>query len=102
MIWFHPVKAFARNDQYLFLMQEIKCKLFIICNIELLGIDLREDIESSMRFYYRNSRDIFQCIIDALSLLINSSTRFDILCDTLVSTKCSLYNGLGRNIRRSR
>ena len=90
MIWFHPVKAFARNDQYLFLMQEIKCKLFIICNIELLGIDLREDIESSMRFYYRNSRDIFQCIIDALSLLINSSTRFDILCDTLVST-CLLY-----------
>ena len=81
MIWFHPVKAFARNDQYLFLMQEIKCKLFIICNIELLGIDLREDIESSMRFYYRNSRNIFQCIIDALSLLINSSADLNLTAD---------------------
>ena len=79
-------------------MKKIQSKLFIIENIEFPSIDLREYIKCRMWFYNGNSRNIIQSLIDKISLLVNTSAWLDILIDTLISAKCSLYNGLCRNI----
>ena len=67
-------------------------------NIEFFCIDLRKNIECSLGLYGCDSRNVIECLVDKISLLINSSAWLNVLIYTLVSTKCSLYNGLGRNI----
>ena len=53
-----PVKALTRYQKHLLLMQEIKSELFIIVNIEFLCVDLRENVESSLRLHSTDSRNI--------------------------------------------
>ena len=93
-----PVKALTRYQKHLLLMQEIKSELFIIVNIEFLCVDLRENVESSLRLHSTDSRNIVKGLINKVSLLVNPSARLNVLIDTLVAAKCSLHNGLGRNI----
>ena len=98
MIRILPVKSTSMNDQDLFLTKQIQSKLFIICNVKLLCINLREDIKSSFWFHCTDTRDITQRIINKLSLFVNTSTRNDVIIDTLMTAKCCLDNCLRRNI----
>ena len=98
MIRILPVKSTSMNDQDLFLTKQIQSKLFIIGNVKLLRINLREDIKSSFWFHCTDTRDITQRIINKLSLFINTSTRNDVIIDTLMAAKCCLDNCLCRNI----
>ena len=50
MIRLFPVKSTSLYDQDLLILQQIQCKFFIIYNVELLYIDLREHIKCSLRF----------------------------------------------------
>ena len=59
---------------------------------------LKKNIECSLGLYGCDSRNVIECLVDKISLLINSSARLNVLIYTLVSAKCSLYNGLCRNI----
>ena len=98
MIRILPVKSTSMNDQDLFLTKQIQSKLLIICNVKLLRINLWEDIKSSFWFHCTDTRDITQRIINKLSLFINTSTRNDVIIDTLMAAKCCLDNCLCRNI----
>ena len=79
-------------------MKEIKSKLLIIVNIEFLCIDLRKNIERSLGLYGCDSRNVIECLVDKISLLINSSAWLNVLIYTLVTAKSGLHDGLCRNV----
>lgn len=56
-------------------MQEIKSELFIIVNIEFLCVDLRENVEGSLRLHSTDSRNIIKGLVNKVSLLVNPSAR---------------------------
>ena len=58
MIRLFPVKSTSLYDQDFLILQQIQCKLFIIYNVELLHIDLREHIKCSLRFNGSDSRNV--------------------------------------------
>ena len=94
-----PVKSTSLNDQDLLVTKQIKSKFLIIHDIELLRINLREHIKCSLRFYCADSRNIRQSLVNIFTLLVNTSTRNNIIIYTLVSAESCLHNGLRRNVR---
>ena len=102
MIRIFPVKSASMNDQNLLLTKQIKSKLLIICNVKFLCINFREDIKSSFWFYCTDTRDITQCVINKFSLFINTSTRNDVIIDTLMAAKCCLDNCRAGTLEQSR
>ena len=70
-----------------------------ISNVQAVKVVDGKEVPCAGSLYYRNSRNIFQCIINTFSLFVNSSARFDIFCNTLIPSKCCLHDRLCRHIR---
>ena len=98
VVRFLPVKASAGNHQNSFLTEKIKRKLIVICNVESLHINLREDVERSLRLLYGDTGDIIKQFINQLTLFVNPAARNNIFIHALVPTKRSLDDGLSGNI----
>ena len=43
-----PVKARTGDNEDMLLMEEVKSKLLVVCDVEFLYVKLREDIESAV------------------------------------------------------
>ena len=81
MIRLFPVKSTSLYDQDLLILQQIQCKFFIIYNVELLYIDLREHIKCSLRFDGSDSRNVSQCLVNIFALFVNTSARNEVVVD---------------------
>lgn len=53
-----PVESFPMNHKDMFFMKEVKDKLFVIRDIEPLGINPGENIEGCFRFYHLKTRNL--------------------------------------------
>ena len=84
MIRLFPVEAAAVDQKDLLIPEQIKGKLFVVCDIEPFYIDLREDVESGFWFYGADTGDIGQCLVNIISLFADASARFDIAAHALM------------------
>ena len=98
MIRLFPVKSTSLYDQDLLILQQIQCKFFIIYNVELLYIDLREHIKCSLRFDGSDSRNVSQCLVNIFALFVNTSARNEVVVDALIAPESGLNDRLCRNI----
>lgn len=80
-----PVESAAVDQQDLFIPEQVKGELFIVCDIELLNINFGEDVKSSLWFDTTDPRDIGERFIDILPLFVNPSAGNDIVFHALAS-----------------
>ncbi len=58
MVGLVPVEALARYQQDLLLVQKVECELLVVGDVELLGVDLREDVETALGFTAGDAVDL--------------------------------------------
>ena len=99
MVGLAPIEAAAARDEDLLLVQQVESELFVVGDVELLHVNLREDIERGLRFHRSNTVDAVQRVVDVFTLFVNSSAGYDVIIHALVSAERGLYDGLCGNVR---
>ena len=64
MIGLLPVEAAAVDKQNLLFFQQVKRKLFVVCDVETLDIDLREDVERGIWLFGRDAGNVVERLVD--------------------------------------
>ena len=98
MVGLLPVKAFAWNQQDFLFMQQIKSELLIICDIEFLRVNFREDVEATLRFYCGNAVNAVEGVVHVFALFVYASTGNHIAFYALVSPERRLNDALCGNV----
>ena len=98
MIRVCTVEAGTTGDQDLLLTEKIKGKLLIILDMELLLIQFREYVESSLWLYNGYTGNVTEGVVDIFTLFVDSSARKQKFIGTLITAQRSLNDTLCRNI----
>ena len=99
MIGLGPVKAAAARDQDLLLVQQVKGKLLVVGDVELLHIHLGEDVERRARLDHRNTVDLAERLVHVVALLVDTAAGANVVVNRLMAAKRRLDDGLSRDIR---
>ena len=87
MVRLLPVETAAMNKKYLLFTEKIKHELLVICDVETLCVYLWEDLECRLRLYSRQTVNAVKCVVDILSLIVDTSPRQEQIVSFCVITK---------------
>ena len=80
-------------------MQQVEGELLVIGDVELLHIHLGKDVERRTRLDHRDAIDLAKRLVHKIALLVDTTTRADVVVDRLMAAKRRLNDRLGRDVR---
>ena len=82
-----PVEAAAAGNEDLLLVQQVKGKLLVVRDVELLDVHLGEDVEGRLGLDSRDAIDGVERLVDVVTLLVDAAAGTDVLVDALVAAQ---------------
>ena len=71
----------------LLLVQQVKGKLLVVRDVELLDVHLGEDVEGRLGLDSRDAIDGVERLVDVVTLLVDAAAGTDVLVDALVAAQ---------------
>ena len=92
------MEALTCGQKHLLFLQKVHTELFVVGNVKLLNVDLREAIERARRLHHGKTRNVIDHTVYEFTLFENASAGNQKLLRRLISAEAGLYNHLSRNI----
>ena len=89
-----PIETGALHNEQLFVVQQVEGELFVVVDVELLRVDLREDIERGLWLDGGDAVDGVERLIDVFALLVEAAAGHQIIIDALMPAERGLHDGL--------